>query len=122
MADTPRSVEHARAAAEAVRSLNHETLPPTGYEWPADVDTVIGALEMLAERLPQALRQAERWLNDQSDAGLVGDDRWNARPRVTVEAASAHLCTAIVEAGRLAAALGEARAQTAHLTGIEAVR
>jgi hypothetical protein len=120
------AVDHANAAAEAVRILNHATRAlcpsPDGYTWPSAVDAVIGELQSLAERLPQAIRQAERWLNAELDAGRVGDDRRGARPAATVEAASAALSAAIVQAGRLAAALGEAREHTSHLTGVEAGR
>jgi hypothetical protein len=120
------ALDHAFAASEAIRALNRDTRAlcpsPDGYTWPSDVDAVIGELQTLAERLPQAIKQTERWLNAELDAGRVGDDRQGTHPAVTVEAASAHLTAAAVVAGRLAAALGEARAQTSHLTGVEAGR
>lgn len=51
----------AEAAAQAVRSLNHATLPHLrGYEnwrYPSDAYDVVGALHAMAAYLPQALEQ-----------------------------------------------------------------
>ena len=46
----------AEAAAEAIRELNHATLDPTALDH-GTVYEVLGALESLVFRLPQALRQ-----------------------------------------------------------------
>ena len=55
--------EIAYKAADLIRGLNYSTLPYEGYpglENPADVYDVIGALEILAQRAPQALSQNQR--------------------------------------------------------------
>ena len=51
----------ARAAAEAVRSLNHATLGAEGPGQPADACEVLGELSLTASRIPQLLGQAGRW-------------------------------------------------------------
>ena len=48
----------AEDAAEAIRALNHATLPGAGgLTEPADVYAVLGSLATLTSRLPQALSQ-----------------------------------------------------------------
>lgn len=67
--------EIAYEAANLIRALSYATLPYEGYpglENPADVYDVIGALEILAQRAPQALQQVSGWLQDQHNAGNVG--------------------------------------------------
>ncbi len=62
----------ADAAAEAVRALNHATLPAAcGLTGPADVYDVLGALAALAGRLPQALTQLQGFLDIECEAGRV---------------------------------------------------
>src|SRR3712207_4001596 len=63
-----------RQAAEAIRILNHLTLWGPGYSDPADVDVTLAEFELLAQRLPQALAQAGRWLRGAEAAGHVGHD------------------------------------------------
>ena len=111
------AMEAAEGAAEAIRSLNHTTIRG-GYEQPGDVSVVVGALQSMAERLPQALRQAEGWLDNELRQGRIGDDRLGARPGVTTSAAAAALLQASVEADRLADALATAHGQLSHLTGV----
>ena len=110
--------EAADAAAEAIRSLNHSPMRGAGYVYPSDVDAVVACLEALTQRLPQALLQAEQWINARAEEGKVGDDRADVDPVATVETASVYLTAARVEAGRLAQSLTRARNATAHLTGI----
>lgn len=105
-------------AAEAIRVINHRTLEHEGYLWPSDLDATIGALHTLAERLPQLLQQAETWLDWAIREGKLGDDRTGAQPSVTVEHAQMDLHDALIEAGRLAAALKKARSATSHMTGV----
>lgn len=77
--------ERAWDAADAVRGLNHATLavtgPRAGYRYPCDVDAVLGALQTLAERLPQALAQASAWLGDQHHHARIGHDHRPHRSR-----------------------------------------
>jgi hypothetical protein len=122
--------EHAQAAAESIRALNHVSFPRSdvGYEWPSDVDSVVIALRSLAARLPQALEQAGRWLATAHAAGRVGHDRMpapsqaGAQDAVSVDAAVAEVVTALEDAARFAEllerALGRAQRVTSHLTGV----
>ena len=123
---TLRPVEHTAAAAEAVRALNHATLNPDtrsgGYVWPSDVDVVIGALEQLAQRLPQALTQAGCWLEREQTAGRVGHDGPGTDVAATVGWLLGDLEAAVREAADLAATLTFARAASTHLTGTAPVQ
>ncbi len=72
VADSPReTLALARAAAGAVRSLNHATLGGEGLDWPADAYELIGELSLAAAGLPQLLAQVGRWLA--SAAALARD-------------------------------------------------
>jgi hypothetical protein len=67
-----RSADLARAAREAIRSLNHSTLP--GRSAIADHHEMCSVLADLASMLhttPQALRQVEEWLARQHDDGRL---------------------------------------------------
>jgi len=74
--------EPAWMAAEAIRALNHLTLSTRpragrragGYVDPSDVDAVLAAVQVLAERLPQALAQACAWLDQQGGQHRIGRD------------------------------------------------
>jgi len=107
----------AREAAEAVRALNHATLSGTGYEWPGEVDDVIGELQILAERLPQALRQAAEWVEDAHAAGRVGHDSGADATDAAVAEVLTELGHAERDAAFLATSLRYARAHSSHLTG-----
>jgi hypothetical protein len=109
-------VDWADRAAEAVRGLNHATIRG-GYVWPSDVDAVVGRLESLAIRLPQALDQAARWLRHEHAAGRVGYDT-TADVNVAVGDALAGLDAAARKAVRLRTALSAVRVHTGHLTGV----
>ena len=64
--------ELAGQAAEAVRALNHATLPGTGgLQYPVGAYEVTGQLAMLAARLPQALAQILAFLQEQAAAGAI---------------------------------------------------
>jgi hypothetical protein len=108
--------EHADAAAEAIRSLTHATLSG-GYRWPSDVYATLGALERVATMLPQALRQAATWLEQEHDAGRVGHDHPKASAGISVEIALGELDVATEAATSLRRALAGAHEATAHLTG-----
>lgn len=65
----------ADVAAEAIRALNHATVPGTGrLVHPSDVYDVIGSLERLAAMLPQAFGQLSMWLGHEALAGRVVAD------------------------------------------------
>jgi hypothetical protein len=113
--------ELADRAAEAIRALNHATLPGhDAYEWPADVDAALAALERLAQRLPQTLDQAVAWLEQEHAAHRIGHDTYPNRTAVADEVADllGHLETAAADAHDLARSLASARAVSSHLTGL----
>jgi hypothetical protein len=111
----------AQTAAEAIRTLNHLTLSGTGYSSPGDVYAVLVELQTLAERLPQALSQAQEWLYREAEAGRVYDDRarngQGPSPLRTVERAAAEMTAASVHLSRWTAATGRATGHLSHLGG-----
>ncbi len=69
---TGEHARHAADAAEAIRALNHATLPGTGgLTYPADAYEALGQLAVLAARLPQALAQILAFLAAGQDAGRI---------------------------------------------------
>jgi hypothetical protein len=108
----------ARAAAEAIRDLNHATIFGGGYEWPSDVDAMIAALHELAARLPQALGQASQWLAAAHEAGDVGHDLGDHLADADVDEIEQLLRDAESAARRLAEILDAAHQLTAHLRGV----
>lgn len=111
------AVRAAEAAAEAVRELNRVTLGPAGYEWPSDVDAVIGSLLTMVRRLPQALGQAARWLERAHRAGRVGHDR-DRDADTAVRVLLSDLAAARRGVEDLEVTLACARETSSHLTGI----
>lgn len=107
---------HACAAAEAIRALNHASIR-VGYEWPSDVDAMVGALEVMAQRLPQALMQAATWLHQAHAEEDVTHDE-GADPAEEIAQVLVHLDEARTAAAHLALHLGQARAVTTHLAGV----
>jgi hypothetical protein len=141
--------ESAWQSAEAIRVLNHLTLassgPTSGYTYPSDVDTVLGALQTLAQRLPQAVRQTSSWLTGQHQRGRIGHDQQPSPPdrdgrrdqtlasihdkppaetedRELVADAMSLLCADLVTVAEVATELAKvlqyARASSSHLHGI----
>jgi hypothetical protein len=101
-------------AAEAVRALNHATLPGAGgLVFPADAYDVTGQLSLLASRLPQALAQLLAFLNTEVQAGRVvivaGDNAGD--PAAVLAAATGSLDSAVASARRLHQALDAAQNQ-----------
>jgi len=101
-------------AAEAVRALNHATLPGTsGLTFPADAYDVAGQLALLASRLPQALAQLLAFLQAEVKAGRVvivaGDQAGD--PAAVLAAVTASLDSAVASARRLHQALDSAQNQ-----------
>jgi len=116
-----RPRDHAEAAAEAIRALNHATIrhgDQAGYDWPSDVDSVIGNLQLLAERLPQTLRQAREWLADEMVAGRVGHDTPGRKAAFAAATVVGYLNEAEFCAETLATTLAKARRESSHLTGV----
>lgn len=107
------AIELAEAAAEAVRALNHATLPNGGGgpRYPSGIYGTLAELATLANRLPQALQQLSTVLQRQHAAGHVAIDagtRYAGEPAAAVDAAAVFMQVAEQLAVRLGAALGEA--------------
>jgi hypothetical protein len=108
--------ELAGQAAEAVRALNHATLPGTGgLEYPADAYEVTGQLSLLAARLPQALAQLLAFLAGQAAAGqiTVVAGQHAGDPAAMLAAVTSDLDASVASARRLHQALDAAQN---HLT------
>jgi hypothetical protein len=118
--DSPQeTLALARAAAGAVRSLNHATLGGQGLDWPADAYELIGELSLAAAGLTQLLAQVGRWLAAALAAGRLGCDD-GASPAAAVGGARLHLSDARASAAALAGDLDSARQQIAAVHGIPA--
>jgi hypothetical protein len=72
--DGRSATEHAEAATDAVRAINHITSSPTGLDDPAEAYTMLGHLVAVAAMLPQAFVQISRHVTAWHDAGLIGID------------------------------------------------
>jgi hypothetical protein len=106
-------------AAEAVRALNHATINPGAYSYPGDVYSVIGELQTLAQRLPQALGQAADALEAMDDAGTVVDVEDPDRTPATVVAVAESLANAAGHADSIARELAAAHVPAARLAGTD---
>jgi hypothetical protein len=114
--------EHAEAAAEAIRAINHVTFHDRALPYPSDAYRLIGELITLAERLPQALQQTAQRINRWQDAGELGIDAGTAYagdPERAAVDTVAGLLAAAIAAGQLRDVLGQARRAItyAHYTG-----
>jgi hypothetical protein len=110
----------ASEAAEAVRALNHATLPGSGgLAFPADAYDVTGQLALLASRLPQALAQLLAFLDAEVRAGRVAvvAGEHNGDPAAMLTAVTACLDTAAGAARRLHQALDSAQNQLTWAAG-----
>ena len=117
MADSPPgTLALARAAAGAVRSLNHATLGGTGLDQPADAYELIGELSLAAAGLPQLLAQVGCWLAAALASGRLGCDD-GADPGPAVGGARLALSGARTSAAALARDLGQAQQQLAAVHG-----
>lgn len=61
-------------ASEAIRALNHATLPADGYlglRHPSDAYYLLGALHQLASRLPQLFEQISAFLQRQLQLDVI---------------------------------------------------
>jgi hypothetical protein len=111
----------ARAAAEAIRGLNHTTRHDAGLGQPAVACDVLGALSLAASRLGQALTQITRYLDRALAAGNLGHDL-GEDPSVAVETAAVFLGDARGSAAALAGDLDAAWQQLAPVNGHPAPR
>jgi hypothetical protein len=106
----------ARAAAEAIRGLNHATRHQAGIGQPAVAYDVIGALALAASALPQALTQITRYLDRALAAGRLGHDL-GEDPSWSVNGAAVFLSDARDSAAALADDLNQAQQQLALING-----
>jgi hypothetical protein len=114
--------ELAGQAAEAVRALNHATLPGAdGLAYPADAYEVTGQLSLLAARLPQALAQILAFLGEQAAAGriTVVAGQHAGDPAAMLTAVTASLAAAAASARRLHQALDAAQNHLTWAAGTE---
>lgn len=109
-----RTAELAHVAAEAVRVLNHATMPGRGgLAYPSDVCAVLSSLHELVRRIPQLCDQLGNWLAAENDAGRVRTDEPGGV--VPIAVIKAHLATVAIEAGMLGHVLDEVHGRCASL-------
>jgi hypothetical protein len=117
VSDSPdQTLALARAASEAVRSLNHATLGGEGLGQPADAYAVLGELSLAASGLPQLLAQVGRWLAAALASGQLGCDD-GTDPVAAVSGAWMFMSDARSAAAALARDLGNAQQQLAAVHG-----
>ena len=117
MADSPRkALALARAAAGAVRSLNHATLGGAGLAQPADAYELIGDLSLTAASLPQLLNQISRWLASALATGRLGCDD-STDPAAAISGARLALSAARAAAAALARDLDQAQQHLSAVNG-----
>lgn len=103
--------ELAERAAETVRALVYATgAGGQQLRWPSDVYDVLGALQALADRLPQASDQLARFLANELEAGRVAatDGVFSGDAPAATASAEEWLAQAAVAARRLAECWGNA--------------
>jgi hypothetical protein len=104
--------EHAEAAAEAIRAVNHVTFHDTALPYPSDAYRLLGELITLTERLPQALQQTAQRITRWQEADELGMDPGTTYAGDPARAAAdtvAGLLTATTAAEQLRDALNHAR-------------
>jgi len=106
----------ARAAAEAIRGLNHATLGAGGRGQPSDAYAVLGELSTAASRIPQLLGQVGRWLAAALADGRLGCDD-GTDPATAVSGAWLFISDARASAASLARDLEQAQQQLAAVNG-----
>jgi hypothetical protein len=102
----------AQAAAQAIRSLNHATLPGAGgLVWPVDAYTVLGELSLLTTRLPQVFTQLLSFLENEVQDGrvVIVDGEFTGDPPAAALACGHWLDAAITAAAELSRDLDRAR-------------
>ena len=117
MSDSPDgTLALARAAAGAVRGLNHATLGGDGLGQPAGAYSVLGELSLAASMLPQLLGQVGRWLAAALAAGRLGCAD-GTDPAAAVSGAWLFISDARASAASLARDLEQAQQQLAAVNG-----
>ena len=106
----------ARAAAEAIRGLNHATRDTPAWASPSAAYDVLGALSQAASGLPQLTAQITRYLDQALAAGKLGHDR-GEDPAMAVDGAVIFLGDARRSAAALAGDLDAAQQQLALVNG-----
>ena len=106
----------ARAAAEAIRGLNHATRDHAGLGQPSAAYDVLGALSQAASGLPQLTAQITRYLDHALTGGQLGHDR-GEDPALPVRGAVIFLHDARRSARALAGDLNAAWQQLAPVNG-----
>jgi hypothetical protein len=94
-------------AAEAIRTLNHRTHPPTLTD-PAEAYELLAALATMAYRLPQLLGQLSRWLQAEHAAGRLRADTHTTDPATEATEVTAAAAHALLRASQAATCLAEA--------------
>jgi hypothetical protein len=118
-------IEHAGAAAEAIRAINHITSwRGGGMTYPSDAYAVLTGLAATAAMLPQAVNQIAAVVRAMHAGALIGIDpgtRWEGDPAGAVEHAHAALALACLSAAQLHTALHTAAEALAfaHWTGAD---
>jgi hypothetical protein len=115
------TLENAATAAEAVRALIHLTLGRRALGEPAELDRLVAELAIMADRLPQLLRQLRGWLDTEQHADRLRTDDTTDPARI-VDRAAAQLTEAAHAAHDLGRALDNAHQLLAHLAAAEPVR
>ena len=115
------AVALARAAAEAIRGLNHATRCDAGLGQPPAAYDVIGALSLAASRLGQLLTQITGYLDRSLQAGRLGHDL-GEDPAPDVNGAGVFPGDARLSAAALAGDLSQAQEQLAYVNGRPARR
>jgi hypothetical protein len=115
--DADQAIESAEQAAEAVRTLTHLTRRPDSLTDPADTYLLLAALTVLAQRLPQLLKQIRHRLDTDLDPARLRVDDWAPvrRPAALLDAASSDLHRAGDLAHRLGVALDHVQQAIAHI-------
>jgi hypothetical protein len=105
--DGKTAVEHAAAAAEAIRAINHLTYHDEALPYPADAWRLLGQLGTAVHRLSQAVRQTAKLTDGKHQRGEIGIDPGTeyagAEPTALAE-----VLAGLDAAGRLATALADA--------------
>ena len=110
------TVTLARAAAEAIRGLNHATRHQAGLGQPAVAYDILAALSLAASRLPQLIGQITGYLDRALAAGQLGHDH-GQDPARAIDAAVIFLGHARGSAAALAGDLDAAQQQLSPVNG-----
>jgi hypothetical protein len=115
------TVALARAAAEAIRGLNHATRCDAGLGQPPAAYDVTGALSLAASRPGQLLTQITGYQDRSLQAGRPGHDL-GEDPALDINGAGVFPGDAPLSAAALAGDLSQAQEQLAHASGCPARR